>query len=182
MNNASFNVKPNFLIIGIIISLAAAIGVVATLGQIIFKDTPSDSLTSSEIIPIGIQLNKISILQVNDRSATIGIEFAVHNPNPKSVILPFVSYQLYADDLRIHSGEIGERLNSMVAGSNYFTLLSNKQIIIKDEFTLKNTGNTAEFWNSLLSNSTKWRVSGTATYALSSMTAGGQNEISFEFP
>ena len=34
-------------------------------------------------------------------------------------------------------------------GSNYYTLLRNNSIILRDTITLKNTGNTPELWNAL---------------------------------
>ncbi len=46
---------------------------------------------------------------------------------------------------------------------------------------IKNTGNTPELWNALTTNTPKWRITGDAFYNLSSMTAGGENELAFEF-
>lgn len=187
MYTTNFNVNPKIFITGIVIALAAVIGIIAISGQSIFNDLSGDGIFSSEnkpteIKPIEIKLKEIKILQVDERSATIAIELIALNPNEKSVILPFISYQLYEKDQRIHSGEIGKRLESMVSGSDYITLLSNKPVTIKDKIILKNTGNTPEFWNDLKSNSTDWRIKGEVVFSLSSMTAGGQNEITFEFP
>ena len=46
---------------------------------------------------------------------------------------------------------------------------------------IKNTGNTPELWDALTTNTPEWRITGDAFYNLSSMTAGGENELAFEF-
>ena len=52
---------------------------------------------------------------------------------------------------------------------------------IKDEFTIKNSGNSPEFWNAIENNSVQWRVTAEAFYNLSSMTAGQEHDAYFEF-
>ena len=68
-----------------------------------------------------------------------------------------------------------------MAASNYFTILSDRPSIIKDEFTIKNNGNIPELWSALENGDPQWRVTGEAYYNLSSMTAGQENELLFEF-
>ncbi len=179
--------NPKFFVVAVAIALVATLGVIATSGQALTGGLagtgliPQDSAPQG-ILPIEIHLKEILVQDVDRRSADIKIEFTVVNPNTKSVLLPFVSYHLYEGDARIHAGEIGERLESLVVGSNYVTLLSNQSVVIRDSFSIRNTGNTPEFWSSLYTDTAQWRVTGEATYALSSVTAGGQNELSFEFP
>ena len=88
-----------------------------------------------------------------------------------------------ADGMKIGTKSIGDRAapGGIVGASNYFTILSDRPTIIGDEFTIKNTGNTPELWNALENNTPQWRVTGEAYWNLSSMTAGGENEITFEF-
>jgi len=66
-------------------------------------------------------------------------------------------------------------------GSNYYTLLGENSIILKDTISLKNSGNTPELWTALEDNTATWRVSGAVFYNLSSMTSGQENELHFDF-
>ncbi|MSV33862.1 MAG: hypothetical protein EXS76_04005, partial [Nitrosarchaeum sp.] len=76
----------------------------------------------------------------------------------------------------------GSRPEGMVEfGSDYYTLLGNNSILLKDKIVLKNTGNTPELWSALESNTAKWQVSGDVFFNQSSMTSGQENEVHFEF-
>jgi len=66
-------------------------------------------------------------------------------------------------------------------GSNYYVLLGNNSILLKDTIHLRNTGNTPELWADLENNTPTWRVSGDVFYNLSSLTSGQENELHFEF-
>ena len=92
-------------------------------------------------------------------------------------------YTVYEDDMKIGVKSIGDRAapGGIVSASNYFTILSDRPSIISDEFTIKNNGNIPELWSALENGDPKWRVTGEAYYNLSSMTAGGENEVFFEF-
>ena len=166
---------------------AVILGIVGFSGQSIINDVSEGGLLKSpeekptEILPVQVELTDISITEVTERASTIEIEFIVTNPNFKSVLLQFLKYELYENDQRIHIGEIGERADSFVIGSNYFTVLSGKSTTLSDKITIKNTGNTPELWNVLENNSPTWRVSGEAHFNLSSMTSGGENIVEFEF-
>ena len=179
--------NPKLLVGVAVAALAVIIGVIAVSGQALIGDLAdrglvSDSAAPAAILPVEIGLDGVEVLSVDGRSATIQIAFSVTNPNEKSVLLPFLSYGLYEGEDRVHTGEIGERLESLVVGSNYVTLLHDHPVVLRDTFTLKNTGNTPQLWAALTSGTPEWRVTGDAIYALSSVTAGGQNEIFFEFP
>jgi len=97
-----------------------------------------------------------------------------------------MDYQLfetnYSETEQITGGQIGSRPEGMVEfGSNYYTLLGENSMILRDSKTIKNSGNTVELWKSFEDDTTSWRVSGTVFFNLSSMTSGQENEIHFEF-
>jgi len=176
------------IFVGIAVGIFIAIlGIVAFSGQSIINDVSEGSFLKLpneipvEILPLQVELVDISISEITKRKATINIQFEITNPNFKSIILQYVKYELYENGVRIHVGEIGERLDSFVIGSNYFTILSDQPTMLSDKITIKNTGNTPELWDALINNSPSWRVSGEASYNLSSMTKGGENLITFEF-
>jgi len=172
---------------GVIAAFAIIFGIFAFSGSSIIDDTSGGSIVSpSEVprqaLPIKFELEDISILEVNDKAATIKVEFKVTNPNVKSVILQVITYELYENDVRIEVSQIGERPVGMLESSNYFIILSDRPTILKDTITIKNSGNFPDFWDALINNTPQWKIKGVAYFNLSSITAGGENEITFEFP
>jgi hypothetical protein len=140
----------------------------------------------SEVRPLQIELENLSVERVSERTATIDIAFKISNPNPRAVIVQTMDYQLfetvYSDSEQISGGEIGSRPTGMVEfGSNYYTLLGENSIILKETITLKGSENTSELWRILSEDDQSWRVSGTVFYNLSSMTSGQENTLDFEF-
>ncbi len=147
---------------------------------------PPENQSITPVESLQIELENISVTHISARAATIKIEFKVTNPNPRAVIVQTMDYQLfetgYSEYEQISGGEIGSRPTGMLEfGSNYYVLLGENSIILKDTINLKNSGNTPELWTSLKDNTATWRVSGDVFYNLSSMTSGQENELHFEF-
>ncbi len=175
--------------------LAAIGGLLVILGGIILVGptmvvgTPNSSENPNvlKVKPLSIDLEEITLEKISERSATIKIAFKISNPNPRAVIVQTMDYQLYettySDGEQIAGGEIGSRPTGMVEfGSNYYTLLGNNAIVLKETITLKGSENTPELWKILKGDSPTWRVTGDVFYNLSSMTSGQENELHFEFP
>lgn len=53
--------------------------------------------------------------------------------------------------------------------------------MVSDEIVLRNSGNSPELWSDLKEDTANWKITGEAFFNLSSMTTGGENEITFEF-
>ena len=179
--------NPRIPVIGVVGAFAVVILIIAYSGTSVIDDTSGEARLGSSsgtvIEPLVIDLDKIIIKDVDERTAYVEIAFKVTNPNYKSVILEMIRYNVYEDGMKIGTKSIGDRAapGGLVSASNYFTILSDRPSIIKDDFTIKNDGNIPELWKALENDTPQWRVSGEAYYNLSSMTAGGENEITFEF-
>lgn len=139
---------------------------------------------SNQVKPVTVELEEVSILQISERAATIEIQFKLNNPNSRSVIAQMLHYSLFAlndsGELKITSGEIGSRSTGMVDGSNYYTILSNNSVTLKDKIVIEYPGNSPELMAVLESNDPIWKTEGTVFFNLSSMTSGQENEIRFE--
>ena len=187
--NSKKTLNPKIMVGGVIGALMIIILVVAYSGTSIIDDTSeggflaSPSESTPAILPLIIDLENIEILDIDEKVAHIEISFKVTNPNYKSVLLEMIRYNVFEDGTKIGTKSIGDRgaPGGLVAASNYFTILSDRPSIIKDEFTIMNDGNIPEIWSALESNSPNWRITGDAFYNLSSMTSGGENEIKFDF-
>ena len=171
-----------------VVALAIILGGILLVGPTVI--IPSQDNTGIQNNPeakaIQIELDDLSVERVSERTATINIAFKIFNPNPRAVIVQTMDYQLfetnYSDSEQITGGEIGSRPTGMVEfGSNYYTLLGENSIILKETIELKGNNNTPELWNALKDDDPSWRVSGTVFYNLSSMTSGQENTLNFEF-
>ncbi|KAF6248044.1 hypothetical protein C6990_00970 [Nitrosopumilus sp. b3] len=170
-------------------ALAVILGSILLVGPTMQVSSSENIPTNSQIElvkPLEVELEDISVSKISERTATIEIAFKISNPNPRSVIVQTMDYQLfetgYSENEQISGGEIGSRPEGMVEfGSNYYTLLGENSIVLRDKITLKNTGNTPELWSDFEDGTNTWKVSGTVYYNLSSMTSGQENQLDFEF-
>ena len=175
------------VLLGIIVGvLAGVLGVVAFSGSQIFNDVTEGGLGkissgSITVIPIQVELGSLEVLSVTPEEAQIKINFKITNPNYKSIILETIKYDLYAGDKRVTISQIGDRPEGAVDSSDYYTILNTRPQMIGETITLKNAGTDPEFWSELQSNTISWKLKGEANFNLSSMTAGQENTVSFEF-
>lgn len=170
----------------IVAGLAAILGIVAFSGSSIINDVSEGGLFSKpqepvEVLPVEIELEDLSVLEVSETTAIIEIKFKISNPNYKSVILQIISYELFEDGIRITGGQIGTRAEGMVSASNYYMILNEYPTVLTDQIILKNTGDNPEFWSTLQNDDASWRITGDAFFNLSSLTSGAENISSFEF-
>ena len=172
-----------------VVVLVMILGGILLVGPTIVIPSQEDSSQIEgvpEVKPLYIELENISVEKISERTAEIDISFKLSNPNPRAVIVQMMDYQLfetnYSDSEQISGGGIGSRPEGMVEfGSNYYTLLGENSIILRDTITLRGSENTPELWTILKNNDPSWRVSGDVFYNLSSMTSGQENVLHFEF-
>ena len=137
--------------------------------------------STQEVLPLEIELFDFSVLEITEKQATLEIKFKVSNPNFKSVMLQHIKYSVYHDDVRIAVEEIGSSPEGFLASPNYFIITNERPVLIGEKFTITNTGSTPEIWEALVKNELNWRVSGEAFFNLSSITAGYENTLKFDF-
>ena len=170
----------------VLVVIVVAILLVGPTMVIKSQDGDLSEKNITQVEPLQVELVDLSVTKISERSATIKIAFEISNPNPHTVIVQTMDYQLYAteysDSEQISGGEIGSRPTGMMEfGSNYYVLLGNNAITLKETITLKGSENTPELWAILKDSTTTWRVSGDVFYNLSSITSGQENELHFEF-
>ena len=149
-------------------------------------EIPVETQNITQVEPLQVELANLSVTEISERKATIKIAFKISNPNPRAVIVQTMDYQIFATDYsnseQIVGGEIGSRPTGMVEfGSNYYVLLGDNAITLKETITLRGSENTPELWAILEDSTTTWRVTGDVFYNLSSITSGQENELHFEF-
>ncbi len=179
------------LLVGTAVGILAVIILVVSilpgsdfLKNILPKDVKlpgSLSTISSEIKPLVIQLNDISVLSVSEKEATLELKFDVSNPNNKPILLEMISFDILENNTKVGYGEIGERLAGQYTSSNYYTVLSGSSLMMHGKTIIKNTGNNPEFWLTLQKTNPEWRIRGEAFYSSSSAFSGLSNSTTFDF-
>ena len=177
--------NPKIFVGAAVAAIAIIIAVIATSGPSIVNEFTQKGISPqeevpTEISPVTVNVDEIKILEISEKGAKLELVVTVTNPNPRSIIFNLLKYQLFEDGERIVAGQIGNRPEGMVEGSNYYTILADTSIVLKDKIELKNSGNIPELWSALERGDPKWRVTGEAFFNLSSMTAGQENEVVFE--
>ena len=146
----------------------------------------SPSTQDQTVLPVNIDLFNFSIIEIDERQATLELKFKVTNPNFKSVMLQHVKYSAYLDGERIAAGGIGSSPEGFVDSPNYFLVLNERPLLVGEKITVENSGNTPILWEAL--NDWKnsgvepdWGITGEAFFNLSSLTAGQENILHFDF-
>ena len=172
------------------IFVGAAAGVLAVIlvaftltGTTVVSDVGGGffSPETQEVLPLEIELFDFSILEITEKQATLEIKFKVSNPNYKSIMLQHLKYSVYHNNDRIAVGELGATPEGFLASPNYYVITSERPVPLGEKFTIINTGNNPELWEALSKNELSWRISGEAFFNLSSITAGYENIIKFDF-
>tara|TARA_B100001013_G_scaffold237177_1_gene146043 strand:- start:118 stop:708 length:591 start_codon:yes stop_codon:yes gene_type:complete len=172
------------------IFVGAAAGVLAVIlvaftltGTTVVSDVGGGffSPETQEVLPLEIELFDFSILEITEKQATLEIKFKVSNPNYKSIMLQHLKYSVYHNNDRIAVGELGATPEGFLASPNYYVITSERPVPLGEKFTIINTGNNPELWEALSKNELNWRISGEAFFNLSSITAGYENIIKFDF-
>ena len=96
------NRKP---LVGVAVGILAVIVIVVSvlpgsdfLKNIVPKDVElpgSLNTISSEIKPLVVQLNDISVLSISEKDATLELKFDVSNPNNKPILLEMISFDIF---------------------------------------------------------------------------------------
>jgi hypothetical protein len=168
--------------------LAVILAVFTLTGTSVVSDVGGGFFAPStqEVQPLRIDLFDFSIMELTEKQATLEIKFKVSNPNVKSVMLQHVKYSVYHNDVRISIGELGSSPEGFLASPNYYIITTERPVPLGEKFTIINTGQTPELWDALTrwknsGEELNWRISGEAFYNLSSLTAGYENILEFDF-
>ena len=107
------------------------------------------SLDNSELEQVEIKLLNVEIKDVNkiENSAKLEVTFLVKNPSEKTFTVPIISYQLYADEQLLGSGQYSTEDISMPGRALF---LSGVEIPLKNTFILNKSDVNSEIYQAVL--------------------------------
>jgi hypothetical protein len=165
------------------------------------QPSPSDSPETTGLTPqqlnsqnLSLSVNSVKVIPVNNDSRLETV-FKVYNPNRGSAILETVTYNVYLDNVRIASGDVGSRTEGFVDSlESVYPIIGNQSIVIRDTESLTEDANSlfdsqgkmvaANADNSNSSTSQAYDVNGTYFYTLNrgSDAQVRENEFNFQYP
>ena len=171
--------------VGVLVAIIVVVALLPSSGFLknIIQENPQAPgglrAASTEIKPIVVTINKISVLSFSNKESIIDTKFDVSNPNDVTVILEAITYDLYENGVLVGHGQIGERLEGALESSNYYTLVEHYTNQMDGKVTIQNTGNNPELWSALQKSDTKWSIVGQAFYNTNTVLSGQPGSIGF---
>ena len=138
---------------------AAIAGLLAMMGGIIYYA----SLDNTELEQVEIRLSDIQIIDVNkiENTAKLEVTFLVKNPSDKTFTVPVITYQLFADERLLGSGQYSTEDISMPGRAAFY---SGAEIPLKNTFVLVAANVDNQLYESILNEKiSNFRVEGSIT-------------------
>jgi hypothetical protein len=181
------NTKAIYAAGGGIAAVAVAIFLIMSTG--IFSNNNSSGQGFNQGALMDIEAIKLSIKNVAanetaDRIAEIQVAFDAYNPNMGTVILEAIGYNVFVDNMRIVSGDIGEKPEGFVASQEgIYPIIGNGTVTLKDVQTVERNDMNAAIWDKLVDGSASYIINGTYSYKQTSsfQATGGDKEFQLAF-
>jgi hypothetical protein len=141
---------------------------------------------------LSLSVDSVKVVQVNNESQLETV-FNVYNPNKGAAILETVTYNVYLDNVRIGSGDVGSRTEGFVDSlESVYTIIGNQSIVLRDREPLTEDGTSLfDSQGQILSATTDssnssttsqaYDVNGTYFYTLNRGSEAQVREHSFNF-
>jgi len=136
----------------------------------------------------------VKVIPVNNESRLETV-FTVYNPNRGAAILETVTYNVYLDNVRIASGDVGSRTEGFVDSlESVYPIIGNQSIVLRDRTPLDEEGNSlfdsqGKLAGAITDNSNSsapktYDVNGTYFYTLNrgSDAQARENAFNFQYP
>lgn len=124
------------------------------------EEQPADSPESNDFAGIDVSIENVTAERNQDNETNIQVQFRAFNPNKSTVILEAITYNVFTNNTRIVSGDIGEKLEGFVASQeSVFPIIANGTITLKDSHQLPQDELTAR-----LNGQTPYIINGTYSY------------------
>jgi LEA14-like dessication related protein len=128
-----------------------------------------------------ISLNNLSFSSINNNETNAKTAFKVYNPNKGTIILENINYNILLDNIRISSGDIGQKPQGFVdTQEGIYPIIGNSTMILKDEKIISKDNRISKIWNKILDNKSKFQINGNFGYKQTSSFQGIGGEVDFQ--
>jgi LEA14-like dessication related protein len=169
------------VVIFVIVHINAPSDTVSTI-----EEQPTDSQGSSNNSEVlKISMKNVTAKQDQENGVNIQIQFRVINPNKSTVILEAITYNVYTNNTRVVSGDIGEKLEGFVASQeSVFPIIANSNITLKDSHRLQPSEFLPANLKEILNGKAHYTINGTYSYKQSSVieATGADRDFELTFP
>jgi hypothetical protein len=134
---------------------------------------------------IRLSVNNLAANQTADNIAEIQVVFDAYNPNMGTVILEAIQYNVFVDNMRVISGDIGEKPEGFVASQEgIYPIIGNGTVTLKDVQTVERNDLNAAIWDKIVDGRANYIINGTYSYKQTSsfQATGGDMEFKLTFP
>jgi hypothetical protein len=153
-------------------ALGIGIAAVAVIIFIILRITTPSDMTSTEVQPtenqnalVDVSIENVSAERDQDNGINFQIQFRAFNPNESTVILEAITYNVFTNNSRIVSGDIGEKLEGFVASQeSVFPIIANSTITLKDSHRLLPNELAPNNLTEILDGKAHYIINGTYSY------------------
>ena len=167
---------------------AAAIAVFFLLGPGIKLPGAGEQRPQFTVMPPDISVRNVTVSKVSDDVASMKVTFSVKNPNPTTLVLETIHYNVAVNKVQLAIGDWGGSGEGFVTGSDQLTIIvSGTTVPLKDPnpTVFKRTTQNAAAWDEMVSGNAKFAITGTYSYRLTAAnleTTAQEHEFSVTFP
>jgi hypothetical protein len=162
----------------------AAIGIIIVAVIIMIFSQGSNFKFNQEAVTeakdLEISLKNVSITNIDNNNIKINTIFDVYNPNQGTLILENIHYNINLENIRIASGDIGQRPEGFVDSSaGIYPIIGNGTVTLKDEKTIQRDNRIEKVWNQIIDETSSFQVNGNFAYRQTSSFQADAGEIDF---
>ncbi len=132
-----------------------------------------------------VSIKNIIVEKLDEKNASVRIEFDAFNPNKSPILFETVHYTIYVGNSRMTSGDIGAAPEGFVASSGDLTLVpSESSITLKNSQVAIRNNLTGSNWDKMVQGDAEFEIEGTYSYRLTTRleTTGIDREFALTFP
>lgn len=167
---------------------AAAIAIFFLLGPGIKLPGAGEQRPQFTVMPPDVSVRNVTVSKVGDDTAAMKVTFSVKNPNPTTLVLETIHYNVAVNNVQLAIGDWGGTGEGFVTGSDQLTVIvSGTTVPLKDSdpTVFKRTAQNAAAWDEMVSGNAKFAISGTYSYRLTAAnleTTAQEREFGVTFP
>ena len=183
------NIRAIYMAAGAIVAVAVAIFLIMGTGVLTngnySRDQSNQNSLKNSPQPIELSIKNITAKPIGSKAADIQVVFDAYNPNKGTVILEAITYNLFANGIRLASGDIGAKLEGFIASQEgVYPIIGNGTVTLKDTQAIQPNNLTADGWNKVINSKASYLVNGTYSYKqTSSLQATGEDkDFKLTFP